>query len=112
MLRVDKEVIPKSLPQHRKGKRDIEISRNAFLGISFCVEGCKIHLAGFLHYESAFPRFFFVFLRFSSISRLPKVAKEECQAKKIWHPSFLQSAHSIYLLVSPTIKGKSKQEVG
>ena len=29
-------------------QKDTEISRNAFLGISFYVEGCQTHLAGFL----------------------------------------------------------------
>ena len=29
-------------------QKDTEISRNALLGISFYVEGCQTHLAGFL----------------------------------------------------------------
>ena len=29
-------------------QKDTEISRNAFLGISFYVEGCQTHLTGFL----------------------------------------------------------------
>lgn len=36
-------------------QRDTEISRDAFLGISFYVEGCQIHLAGFLPFIIHFP---------------------------------------------------------